>query len=269
MISRTMIARGLSVSTFSLEVLTGADRGKLFALSDGARIGRSIGEVIINDPKISSRHAQIKVDQQGFWWIHDLGSVNGIKINGERIQRAQLSHGLIMQIGRTSLRAIETSYSNQVLSELESSEPDRLREAMLEFEEQNQKPQAAESVTVSSALRDYLLDFVALLEEEPIEVYPFENLLEFRCLRGLQMETVWTLGYGPRYFGINSVDISLLDPEMGEGGFTISPSEEGPSLRPDPGSRVLVNGKEEGEVVLHEGDIISFGETEIQMRFVK
>jgi hypothetical protein len=57
-----------------------------FDLRPGAtRIGRSAGcEITIDDPSISREHAEIVVDDRGAC-IRDLGSRNGVRVNGARI----------------------------------------------------------------------------------------------------------------------------------------------------------------------------------------
>ena len=66
-------------------------------------IGRSrVCTITIDDPNISRRHAEIR-RQDGGYWIADLGSTNGLEINGRREQRARLSHGDRIVIGRTDL----------------------------------------------------------------------------------------------------------------------------------------------------------------------
>jgi len=79
-------------------------RGKRHELGDGpVVIGRSREcTITIDDPNISRRHAEIR-RQDGAYWIADLGSTNGLEINGRREQRARLSHGDRIVIGRTDL----------------------------------------------------------------------------------------------------------------------------------------------------------------------
>ncbi len=59
--------------------------------------------IVINDPDISRRHCVIEKSGEGFC-IHDLGSRNGTKVNGRRVQRQTLSDGDVIQIGSTKLR---------------------------------------------------------------------------------------------------------------------------------------------------------------------
>jgi len=63
-------------------------------------IGRQEGNTIrLTERNVSRRHARL-VRQNGTVHVEDLGSYNGIRINGEKISgRMQLSDGDLVQIG--------------------------------------------------------------------------------------------------------------------------------------------------------------------------
>jgi Protein of unknown function (DUF3662)/FHA domain len=73
----------------------------------GLVIGRgSEADLRINDPGISRRHAQIRVNAAGPQIqidIVDLGSTNGILVNGQRVQQAVLQEGSRIEIGSTRM----------------------------------------------------------------------------------------------------------------------------------------------------------------------
>ena len=73
----------------------------------GLVIGRgSDADLRINDPGISRRHAQIRVTAAGPRLqldIIDLGSTNGILVNGQRVQQAVLQEGTRIEIGSTRM----------------------------------------------------------------------------------------------------------------------------------------------------------------------
>ena len=55
---------------------------------DGPRatIGRSKSvECVLRDPNVSRRHAELRRSESGDWTIVDLGSTNGVKVNGRRV----------------------------------------------------------------------------------------------------------------------------------------------------------------------------------------
>ena len=76
-------------------------------LPPGFTIGRgSEADLRINDPGISRRHARIDVqgaDGEQQITIEDLGSTNGIVINGQRVRHATLSAGSRFEIGSTRI----------------------------------------------------------------------------------------------------------------------------------------------------------------------
>ena len=92
-------ARGL-VSTRAIV----STAGRRYVL-DGpkAAIGRSRDcDCILDDQNISRRHAELRRDSQGDWQIADLGSTNGIKVNGRRVETCRLSPGDEVTLGTTT-----------------------------------------------------------------------------------------------------------------------------------------------------------------------
>src|SRR4051794_31735716 len=59
-----------------------------------ASIGRSKDtDCVLRDPNVSRRHAELRRAESGDWQIVDLGSTNGIKVNGRRVSSSRLSPG--------------------------------------------------------------------------------------------------------------------------------------------------------------------------------
>jgi hypothetical protein len=72
---------------------------------DGPRatIGRSKAvECVLSDPNVSRRHAELRRAESGDWQIVDLGSTNGIKVNGRRVASTRLSPGDQVTVGTTT-----------------------------------------------------------------------------------------------------------------------------------------------------------------------
>jgi len=59
-------------------------------------------DITVDDPNVSRRHAEIR-RENGSYWIIDLNSTNGVEVNGERIERARLTHSDTIVIGKTEL----------------------------------------------------------------------------------------------------------------------------------------------------------------------
>ena len=70
----------------------------------GVTLGRSRQcDVVLNDPNISRRHAEIR-PRGGSWVLTDLGSTNGCRINGRRIDGSEvIRSGDKLELGETSL----------------------------------------------------------------------------------------------------------------------------------------------------------------------
>ena len=83
--------------------------GRTIALTaPGLIIGRgSEADLRITDPGVSRRHAELRVDDAGYTprvSIHDLGSTNGLSVNGRRTEAEDLTDGAEVRIGNTTLR---------------------------------------------------------------------------------------------------------------------------------------------------------------------
>ena len=68
--------------------------------SAGAILGRSRdADVVLEDPNVSRHHAEVR-PSGGSWIVNDLGSTNGIKVNGRRVQGPQsLKRGDEIELG--------------------------------------------------------------------------------------------------------------------------------------------------------------------------
>jgi EmrB/QacA subfamily drug resistance transporter len=89
-----------------LRVIGGPHTGKMFALRDGAVLGREApADVVLADTsqEISRRHARISV-HEGQAMIEDLGSTNGTYLNGELLKgKSVLRAGDRIQLGSSAL----------------------------------------------------------------------------------------------------------------------------------------------------------------------
>lgn len=66
-------------------------------------IGRTEGnDLVLNHPSVSRKHARFE-ERNSKWWIVDLKSTNGVKVNGNLITEAQLNAGDQVQVGSVPL----------------------------------------------------------------------------------------------------------------------------------------------------------------------
>jgi hypothetical protein len=90
----------------TLTCLTGLDAGRTFALAEAKTdIGRGTEvDLRIRDRAVSRSHARILRVGAAFT-VQDLGSPNGVFVNGHRVRRtAQLRDGDVIELGQTILR---------------------------------------------------------------------------------------------------------------------------------------------------------------------
>jgi Protein of unknown function (DUF3662)/FHA domain len=70
--------------------------------SGGAVIGRSReADILIDDPNVSRKHAEVR-PSGGSWIVRDLGSTNGVKVNGRQLDPARpqsLKRGDVIELG--------------------------------------------------------------------------------------------------------------------------------------------------------------------------
>jgi len=80
-------------------------------------IGRNVNNnIIINEPLVSRYHARIVYREQKFF-LEDLGSTHGSKVNGEQIKLQEIKNGDTISIASTPILFIDRSTS--LLSETE------------------------------------------------------------------------------------------------------------------------------------------------------
>ena len=74
--------------------------------ADGGVVGRSRDcDITVEDPNISRHHAEVR-PSGGSWIVRDLGSTNGVKVNGRRLDPARpqsLKPGDVIELGTSKL----------------------------------------------------------------------------------------------------------------------------------------------------------------------
>jgi FHA domain-containing protein len=81
-----------------------AEGKRMVVGAGGATIGRSREcDIVLSDANVSRRHAEIR-PRGGGWMVADLGSTNGISVNGTRVEQAHaLRAGDTIEVGTTAL----------------------------------------------------------------------------------------------------------------------------------------------------------------------
>jgi len=98
-----MSSQPKSTVTPRLVVIEGKEKGKVITLTDGTAVfGRSKGDVIIQDARISRSHIAIHFDSRtGKLSFTDLKSLNGTMVNGATAEAGELHDGDKLQVGNT------------------------------------------------------------------------------------------------------------------------------------------------------------------------
>lgn len=112
---QTVPAESLAMPTHRrqlvLVVVEGPDRGKqhLVAVCRVVKGGRSgTNDLVIHDELVSGTHFELEVQDQGIW-LRDLGSRNGVYIQGTRVREALLEMGAVFRVGGTSIKIVSTA----------------------------------------------------------------------------------------------------------------------------------------------------------------
>lgn len=88
-----------------LLVKRGPIAGSTFLLeADATTVGRSPeSAVFLDDVTVSRAHAVFERRGDGAWFVRDVGSLNGIYVNGEQVEETVLATGDEVQIGKFKL----------------------------------------------------------------------------------------------------------------------------------------------------------------------
>ena len=120
-----------SETRYSLRIETGERQGETMPLHEGlATLGRrSDNTLVLPYGSVSGRHAEIRVSN-GHVELNDLGSTNGTKVSGRKVDTVDLSHGDEIALGSFKLRLLdgqlgEIDFEPSDELEIEIEEPDK------------------------------------------------------------------------------------------------------------------------------------------------
>ncbi|MES2856909.1 MAG: FHA domain-containing protein [Bdellovibrionota bacterium] len=231
--------------------LIGTDRaGERIRVRDGLTLGRKDCDLNLGDSKVSSRHAQIEERDDGSFWLKDLGSSNGIKSAAGKTLELLLEDGISFGIGRVLFKVV----GSQDL--FEGPEAEIVVEA----------PKPPTWMDIMGGLLERASGTAKA--SSPKEFAAFAVPVRLAIRRGSQTGHEWTLGYGPRDVGGNSVDLPLFEKGLPPKCFTLVPEKSDVVLRVAEAAadRIRVNGKiVVGQCVVKNGDEIDIGDTKIEV----
>lgn len=106
----------------SLAVILGPDVGGRVVIDRSVEVGRDPAcELPLHDESVSWRHVRVEDQGGGEWAVVDLGSTNGILVNGQPTKGARLRPGDRIFIGKTVLEM-----QQDALRDAQAAEVDRL-----------------------------------------------------------------------------------------------------------------------------------------------
>jgi len=93
-----------------LIVVAGEEKGRKIPLpaSGEVVVGRGAVDIVFTDGRLSRRHCVIEATPGGYV-VRDLGSTNGVFLNGQRIEEGRLRHGDKLRLGYTVIEFAETA----------------------------------------------------------------------------------------------------------------------------------------------------------------
>lgn len=287
-----------------MKALSGPLKGAEIPLSSGLKFGRTKGDVVLDDSKVSSLHAYVREEAKQIFTLHDNGSKNGIRFGAERVEKLKLELGVRFHIGISEFEVVGEKMIEPSIEEVSGVDLGQLSEDLAadevptavgqspskaRLEEEPPKrvpiegqppasvvepppPQAeaeAEARRWNQVLESELLEIAAHIKDQHQRLLAFEPAIQLTFIGGLQVETKWLLGYGPRKVGASSVDLPILEPQSPDLCFELRPAKAGVTFLTNHPKRVLLNGRETKEQVLKSGDVISVGQARIEVELIK
>ena len=139
-------------------------------------VGRaSDNQIILKDYSVSRHHARLEA-RAGRWWVVDLGSTNGIKLNGSYTTEAALGDGDALEVGNFSL-SFHVGLSGQMPA-VSSSAFIRSLDEFRESFRIDVASTVAEEPAVGATARERVLEALARVARTLLEVEDLDPVLE-------------------------------------------------------------------------------------------
>jgi pSer/pThr/pTyr-binding forkhead associated (FHA) protein len=245
-----------------LRIVEGKEKGKaVYVNKTRFLIGRKVGDLILNDTKISSAHFALELQPLGLMLI-DLDSTNGTYVNDKRIKMVLLQSGDSIKLGSTVLKFNfeDPADSPELLKETGAAtvqqtargDTERVPEEIIDTRVR-EKTKAARTDTLADG-----------------QVLPVESTKKryaIRVLSGLNEGNVFKLESDKVVLGRISADINFEDKEVARKHAMIEFSESEITLRDLTNEEgVFVNGRRILTCKLKGGEKIELGK--IAMEFI-
>ncbi len=251
----------------ALRGLAGPLKDKVFPLEGPISIGRQ-GDIVLDDPTVSGRHVLIEREADGRWILRDNDSKNGVKVGDLRVKSAPLKPGVVFHIGEHSFEVFDPSpkkAKEKVREKIKTAKP---------APESDPKPVAKPPPEKKKkywyeTLVDFLKTHKDAFKDKTNPLVPLEPAVILEFVRGLQMNSKWVLGYGPRKLGPGTIDLPIWEPGAPQICFEIQPTSEGILFKTEHSDVVLLNNQQVDSRLLRMGDTISIHDTLIEVDFTE
>jgi hypothetical protein len=96
----------LGGKSIHVTVVEGDQKGTSFDITGIGTytIGRKECDIVLDDEKVSRKHASVVIIREEQYAVQDLASRNGTFVNGIRLTRRNLQHNDLIRVGNTTLR---------------------------------------------------------------------------------------------------------------------------------------------------------------------
>lgn len=228
----------------ALKVVSGPLKNKIFRVKDGLTIGREGASIALDDPKVSSMHAQVRKMENDSWVVDSSVSKNGLRVKGEKETAVELAPGIIFFVGDSGFKVC-------TITPRKTDKPLKKQRYWNEI------------------LADFVADQAGFFKDQPKPLSPLDPALVLEFVRGTQANLKWILGFGPRKIGAASIDLPIWEPGAPAVCFEVLPSPDGLVFRTDHASVVRLNGEKVDTQVLRMGDTIHIMDTLIEVDFAE
>lgn len=249
-----------------LRILEGLRAGEQFELSPGLIIGRDGADISLSDPKVSSRHAVVEDSPEGLV-LKDNESKNGIYLLGRKVKKIPLLAGTEIKIGSSILVVFERASRPEPAAAFPAVPKVAPVESAPEEVPQAPAPAPPPRLTWSQILERFVLEAADQVQDRPRRLIPLASALNLTFVRGIQSQTTWTLGYGPRRVGSACHDLPIYEEGAPDLCFELFPTPDGLHFRTPHPEVIKINGLSQGTCILKNGDLISILNTEIAVEF--
>lgn len=217
-----------------LEVLDGPQKGKRIPLKNGLQLGRLAGPLSFEDEQMSDLHGVLAFDHKKSWNIECLAP-SKLRLGFVETERAQLLLGLVFHLGQTGFKVVEH---------------------------------------IAAVHENWEAGMKIWLESNPgrlvsNELFFFLNPVRLTFTQGTQYEEFYTLSYGPREIGFNSLDLNMKDPAVPSQVARFSQIGDQVYIENLCGNKALINDAAFDQHPLRSGDRLVIGSNVIEMSLLK